>query len=185
MKPVLETSIVIFWLRRAYAWPISADEVYKNSRTHALMEVLSDRLMVVFRDSLIGGLNGNLTGAMGADNPAMGLRVIIRNSVLLERQSHFYARSKERIAFYLKTSYIGKLLSQAWSESRFYPLKTYGILIIIPVLINTLFNLLSKSEISAVGWLERAVFFCVGLGVLFSNASWQDVKESSLFLNPR
>ncbi|MBM3251223.1 MAG: hypothetical protein FJZ11_00375 [Candidatus Omnitrophica bacterium] len=59
-----------------------------------------------------------------------------------------------------------------------YPIKTIGIVLVAAILMDIFFF---NQGIGLLVWIIRALFLFIGLGAVFCDAKWQDLKESSVY----
>lgn len=86
---------------------------------------------------------------------------------------------KDKAITYSGTSIVVKLIKKIY----FFPVKTISIILVPTILINILFFIKHNEEVGLLGWIIRVLFLFIGLGGVFCNAYWQDLKKGSFIIN--
>ena len=176
---LIETSGILNLLKKLcfgyYSIEQRVDEIYKNSRTHRLAERLCYWIKVCFSESFLGRI-------IDIDIAEKDNLVILKNSRFVKWLLRLYRTWENKVRIYLETSATVNLTKEAKKELYFLPVKTFGIIVVTAVPINIFIAIVLNKEIGLLGWAIRGLLLFVGLGGLFCNATWEDIKRTNFFI---
>jgi hypothetical protein len=103
-------------------------------------------------------------------------------SKIIRGVSNIYKKTKHRLKHYLEASLTNKLVKLLRKDFSLFAVRNISIAVIAFVAADIFFSIvILKKKIELQGWLIRGLLIYIGIGGLFCNANWQDVKENSFF----
>lgn len=170
LKSILDTSIFISWIRRMGRIYLSFEE--------RIFFVGNDSVFLLFikrfKNMLSLYLGNSVTGRIiyGDIEPS----VVIRGSRCID----ILSKSFRALEFYSKTGAVFGNVAKARGNFYLFPLKGFGIIIIVSILTNTFFSLLLDIRIAYGSWLMRSLLIFLGLSCMSCSSGWEELKDSSL-----
>jgi len=149
------------------------DKFCKDNQTFSLIRIACDRTRIYFKD----GFFGRITELSQEDNAAT-----LENSKFIRYVLSIYKKVRYKCIIYAQTSMVFSSSKALKKGLYLRPVKTGSSIVVIAILTNILFSIILNKEMGLLAWTIKAVFLFIGLGGLFSNASWQDLKQTSLSL---
>ena len=150
-----------------------ADRIYGNSRTHSLFEKVRCVIKVYFSGSFFGKV-AEISGDKNFQ--------ILNGSRFVSSLSALYGRLKEIFIRYLTNSESANLSEEVRGEFRNITPKEASVIAIIAITVNIALLIFLNKEISASGWFARIAILLVGLGGIFRDIEWKQVKETSIIV---
>jgi len=108
--------------------------------------------------------------------------VTLDNSRFIGYLLGIYRTWKYQILNYSSVSRVMNSAKKVKNGLCILPIKTSSIILVTMILTNIFFSVLFNKEIRLLGWLTRAAFLFLGLGGLFCNVSWNEIKKTSFLL---
>lgn len=175
LKDLIKTSIFVLLSREILkgccfirAW---FGKIYKDSYLlYRWPQVFFKAIKVCFRYSFLG----RFTEVEG--NRYV---VISENSKTFKCVRGIYKTFQERLISYSKISAAVGLGGGIKKELCSSPIRICGIIVVVAILTNIFFSLLFNKEMDLVAW---GLFLFLGVGGLFCNSDWQDLKKTSFLL---
>ncbi len=175
---LLETSIFILLVKKVWGGYRSAerwmDDIYKNSQAHILAERLWHRIKVYFSESFFGRVT-----EINEDRNFQ----VFDESKFVRWLLGLYKKQKENFIQYLTNSESVNLIEETKRASCISSVKTVSIVVIIAIITNIILLILLNKDINLFGWFVRLTLLFVGLGGIFCDAGWDEVKKTSFILS--
>ncbi len=177
LKNLTKTSIFALLskgiLRGCYFIKAWLGEVCKDSRIYRLTQTFRSATKICFRYSFLG----RFTEAKWDRRFAISENIKTVRCVWV-----IYRPLQEKLISYSRTSAAidsaGRIKKELYSS----PIKISSIIVVAAILTHIFFSLLLNKEIALLGWVARGLFLFLGLGGLFCNADWQDLRKTSFLL---
>ena len=105
---------------------------------------------------------------------------LLQNSRLISLLKIFWSKTcNDRTISYLRTSIAVRLIKKIY----LLPVKTVSAILVPVILTNILFSIKLNEKVGLLGWIVKVSFLFVGLGGVFCNANWEDIKKNSFIIN--
>lgn len=178
LKNTIETSRLVFTAKKIsslyYRLELFTDRYYKNSIIYGLYMRINKKLMIYFRDSLIGRLSRRRVERTNTP--------VLENSRFVERSIALHAILKANILKYFSLSEARNIINDVKNYMRLSPLSTGGVIVVTAVSVNIIFSFLFRRPLWFFDWILRGLFLLSGINCIFSRAKWEDIKKTSFVL---
>lgn len=108
--------------------------------------------------------------------------LVFYNSKFIKNLFQISEILKNKIRFYLERSTSVTWIKETEKELYLSPIKIGSTILIAGILTNILFSFLFYKEIRLLGLVMRGLFLIIGLGGLFCEANWEDIRNTSFIL---
>lgn len=149
------------------------NERCKDSQTYKLVKGLEAGIRICFKYSFLGRISEI------REKEAMA---VLDNSRVIHYLANSFKRWQDKINYYPTGSLAVELTKNIKKELPSYPLKIISIIIIAAIVTNIVLITIFHKAMDLWYWLVLGTIFFVGIGGLFCNAVWLNVKSNSIIL---
>ena len=173
----LESSIFLRQLRNLKSVYLTVEEkissIYLDSFTHRLIKKIIAAIRIGFRHSIFGRLT---------ELKEIQSRDFFETSKVIKILLNWARKLKDRRVALSATSNFVIVAKDIRQDSFSQPLKDGGLIVTCAIMVNVIFSIVLRKEITLWSWLIRGLFLFAGLSGLFCQANWSTVKKTSIFL---
>lgn len=177
IEQITDTSICISLVRDFSSWHSHVERVvlglFKQSQLYKVIEIFQQQAKERFsyffkKKDFRRKLESDLTS--------------LYNSKIITWLLIIAKTWKNRIPNYLISSTTVNSTKELRKELFLSPLKTINIIIVAAILSNVSVAMLVNKRIEPLGWFSRVCFLFIGVRGVFSDVTWQDIKQNSYFM---
>lgn len=152
---------------------LSAYKVYEDSQVFRLIKILIEITKSTIKSSFLG----RITELKERDNTAL-----LNNSKFVKKVVGAYNKCMPTLKSYSVSSTAVNSEKEIREDFYLSPARTGSIIIISIILSHIVFAVLFKKKIGLVGSFLELIFLFIGVGGLFCNVNWEEVKKTSFIL---
>lgn len=150
------------------------EAAYRDSGTYRMIRLFRSKAALAFCCSLLGRVS-ELKDRYPASK-------ILDDSKIAKRAFNSYTQGKISLANCYKDSKIKHLVTNVKGARYLLPVKAAGAILFAAVLVSIALFLLTRSRISAFGWIIRGMLLFAALWAMFSWAGRGELIETSWFI---
>src|SRR3989338_7073049 len=177
MDKILETSVILSLIKHLGKWyrhiKQRAIDIYDYSHTYILIEIFPQKVKTYFKYSFFG----KITDITIERNIA-----VLDESLVISWLVRIYRTGKDKIINYFNSSFIREIILELKNKLNFMPIRMSSIIIIMAIMLNLLLSILSRNQISFMGWLIRIMLLFISFAGLFNSVSLGEVTKTSFVL---